>query len=88
MLPHVDAEDRGRAMNERVFAVRGLLDDELAVLDREPGPAGAELADARRDEVFLELVVAAEILVDLLGELGRGLASSRSAGGCSAGLRC
>ena len=46
MLPDVDAEDRGRAMHQRVFAVGRLGDFELAVLHRQPGPAGAELADA------------------------------------------
>ncbi|MNU08281.1 hypothetical protein D3C72_2542460 [compost metagenome] len=61
MFPHVDAEDGGCAVNQRVFAVRGLGDGELAVLDREPGPAGAELGGAGGDEVGLELVVAAEI---------------------------
>src|ERR1700681_5087963 len=45
MLPDVDAEDRGRAMHQRVFAVRRLGDFELAVLHRQPSPARAELAD-------------------------------------------
>ncbi len=43
VFPDIDAEDRRCAMNQRVFAVRGLGDFELAVLDREPGPARAEL---------------------------------------------
>lgn len=76
VLPHVDAEDRGRAVDQRVLAVRGLQDGELAVLDREPGPAGAELADTGLDEVGLELLVAAEILVDLLGQRRRGLTAA------------
>ena len=61
MFPHVDAEDRGGAVDQRIFAVRRLGDFELAVLDRNPGPAGAELGGAGGDEIGLELVVAAEI---------------------------
>ena len=61
MLPHVDAEDRGCAVNERIFAVGGLGDLELAVLDRDPGPAGTELRGAGIGEIGLELVIAAEV---------------------------
>src|SRR6266852_2942074 len=43
MLPDVAAEDRLGAMHQRVLAVRRLGDDDLAVLDGEPAPAGAEL---------------------------------------------
>src|SRR5258705_4666459 len=39
MLPDVDAEDRRGAMHQRVFAVGGLGDFELAVLHRQPCPA-------------------------------------------------
>src|SRR6186713_1805123 len=46
VLPDVDAEDRGGTVHQRILAVRGLGDLELAVLDLEPGPAGAELTDA------------------------------------------
>src|SRR6266536_4968434 len=66
MLPDVAAEDRGGAMDQRAFAVRRLGDFELAVLDLQPAPAGAELADARGGEIGLELLEPAEILVDLL----------------------
>src|SRR6202022_3116782 len=54
MLPDVDAEDRGRAMHQRVFAVRRLGDFELAVLHRQPRPARAELADTGGGEIGLE----------------------------------
>jgi hypothetical protein len=40
-------------VHQRILAVRGLGDFELAVLDLKPGPAGAELADAGRLEVGL-----------------------------------
>src|SRR5579862_6177484 len=46
MLPDVAAEDRRGAVHQRVLAVRRFGDFELAVLDLQPAPAGAELADA------------------------------------------
>jgi hypothetical protein len=69
MLPHVDAEDRRRAVHQRAFTVRGLRDFELAILDRQPSPARTELTGASGGEVGLELLKTAEILVDFLGEL-------------------
>ena len=48
-------------MDQRVFAVRRFRDGKLAVLDRKPGPAGAELRGAGGNEISLELVVTAEI---------------------------
>src|ERR1700760_1401568 len=71
MLPDVAAEDRRRAMHQRVLAVRGLGDGELAALDLEPAPAGAELADAGGGEIGLELLEATEVLVDLLFQTAR-----------------
>src|ERR1700680_4651448 len=65
VLPDVAAEDRGGAMHQRAFAVRGLGDFELATLDLQPAPAGAELADAGGGEIGLEFLQAAEILGDL-----------------------
>src|SRR5260370_41890696 len=53
MLPDVAAEDRGCAVDQRALAVRGLGDFELAVLDRQPAPAGAELTDAGGGEIGL-----------------------------------
>src|SRR5271169_2830678 len=68
VLPDVAAEDRRGAVHQRIFAVGGLGDFELATLDLEPAPAGAELADAGGGEIGLELFQTAEILVDLLLE--------------------
>src|SRR5215469_17456716 len=45
VLPNIAAEDRQPAMHQRVLAVRRLHDGDLAVLEGEPAPAGAELAD-------------------------------------------
>src|SRR5512147_2058622 len=69
VLPDIAAEDRHAAMHQRAFAVRRLHDFELAALHGEPAPARAELADARGDEIVLELGVAAEIGLDLRIEL-------------------
>src|SRR3954454_1029288 len=68
VLPDVAAEDRGCAMHQRVLPVRRLGDLELAVLDRQPAPARAELADAGRGEIGFEFIESAEVLVDLLFE--------------------
>src|SRR5262245_7931149 len=76
VLPDVAAEDRGRAVHQRVFAVRRLGDLELATLDREPAPAGAELADACGGEIGLELLETAEVVVDLLLQPARQLAAA------------
>src|SRR5437867_9467067 len=62
VLPDVAAEDRRGAVDQRALAVRGLGDFELAVLDRQPAPAGAELADAGGGEIGLELLEPAEVL--------------------------
>src|SRR6478735_4645758 len=64
VLPDVAAEDRGGAVHQRAFAVGGLRDLDLAVLDREPAPARAELPDA------------AEVFVDLLFQPARQLAAA------------
>src|SRR6266702_4900115 len=68
VLPDVAAEDRAGAMHQRVLAIGGLGDLELAALDLQPAPAGAELADAGGGKVGLEFLEAAEVLVDLLFE--------------------
>src|SRR5258708_11570297 len=66
VLPNVAAEDRRCAVAQRALAVCGLGDFELATLDLQPAPAGAELADAGGGEIGLELVEPAEVFVDLL----------------------
>ena len=51
VFPHIDAQDRVAAMDQGRFAIGGLGDFELAVLDGQPGPAGAELGGAGGDEI-------------------------------------
>ena len=72
VLPDVDAEDRLRAVHQRVFAVRGLHDFKLPVLDRQPGPARTELTLAGFNEVGANLVEAA-VLVNERLDLARQL---------------
>ena len=55
VLPDVAAQDRLAAVHEGAFAVRGLRDHDLAVLDREPAPARPKLRDTGLDEVLLQL---------------------------------
>src|ERR1700742_2219963 len=76
VLPDVAAEDRRGAMNQRALAVGGLGNLQLAVLDRQPPPAGAELPDAGGGEIGLELIEPAEILGDLLFQLARQLVAA------------
>src|SRR5579862_5838512 len=76
MLPHVAAEDGSAAVHQRVLAVWRLRDGELAVLDREPAPAGAELGDAGLDEIFLEFRDRADVGCDLLFELAGDLVAA------------
>src|SRR6266700_2724415 len=76
MLPDVATEDRGGAMDQRALAVRGLGNFELAVLDLQPAPAGAELADAGGGEIGLELLEPAEVLGDLLFQTAGQLAAA------------
>src|ERR1700722_6548605 len=76
MLPDVAAEDRSSAVDQRILAVRRLRDGELAVLDREPAPAGAELGDAGLNEIFLELCDRADVGGDLLFQLAGNLVAA------------
>src|SRR5580658_8394370 len=76
VLPHVAAENGRGAVHQRILAVRRLRDGELAVLDREPAPAGAELGDAGLDEIFLELGDRADVGGDLLFELAGNLVAA------------
>src|SRR5215471_19886023 len=76
MLPNVAPEDRQRAVHQGTFAVRRLADDQLAFLDREPGPARPELGYAGLREIFLHLGDAAEIAVDLGLELAGNLVAA------------
>src|SRR5271154_6832626 len=76
VLPDVAAQDRGRAVHQRIFAVGGFRDFELAVLDLDPAPAGAELTDAGGGEIGLELFETTEVLGDLLLETAGHLAAA------------
>src|ERR1700730_4327154 len=76
VLPNVATEDRLGAIYQRLFAIRGLGHDDLAVLDGEPSPARAELGDACLDEVLLHFGDRAKIGDDLLFKLARNLVAA------------
>ena len=65
VLPHVHRQ-QGRLPREaeRGLGVGRLGDFELAALQHEPRPPRPELGGARRGEVFLEGVQAAQVAVD------------------------
>src|SRR6266436_3815892 len=71
VLPDVDAEDRGGAMDQRVLAIGRLGNLELAVLHRQPRPARTELADAGGGKIGLEFLEPAEVFGDLLFQAAR-----------------
>src|SRR5690606_21320860 len=68
MLPDVDGQQALTPVRHRRIGVRGRLDRELAAVEREPRPAAAELTGRGLHELLLELLHAAERLVDLVGE--------------------
>src|SRR5215813_12116066 len=76
VLPDIAAEDRGGAMHQRILAVRRLGDGEFATLHLEPAPAGAELTDAGRGEIGLELLQTAEVLIDFILQTARQFAAA------------
>ena len=65
VLPHIAAEQRPAAMHQRVLAVGRFGHFQLAVFQRQPGPARTELGRAGGQDVGLERVEAAQVAVDL-----------------------
>ena len=61
VFPDVDGQQRRLAVGEGRFRIIGVDDLEAAVgIVYQPGPAGAEIADGGRDELFLEGVEGTE----------------------------
>jgi hypothetical protein len=78
MLPDVDGEQRLEAAGDRRIGVAGLDHRQLAVVQHQPGPAGAELCGRRILEGGQELVVAAEVACQLARDgAGRLAAAAR-----------
>src|SRR6185437_4071560 len=71
MFPYVAAENGRCPVNERIFTIRRLAHDQLAVLDGDPGPTGTELRHARLREILFHFCNSAEVAVDLGLEFGR-----------------
>src|SRR5690349_17676034 len=76
VLPDVDGQQGGLAVLERGVGVAGAHQRELAAVRDQPTPAGAEGVEAGRGEVGLELVVGAEVLLDLRGEVATRLTAA------------
>src|SRR3954449_4303818 len=72
VLPDVDSDQRRLPRGDRRVLVGGARHREPRAVVHEPGPAAAELADARGVHLLLELVEAAEGLVDAVGQRARG----------------
>jgi hypothetical protein len=69
VLPDIAAENGLAALHEGVLAVERLHHDDLAILDRKPAPAGAELRDAGLNEFLLCVGDGTEIGGNLFFEL-------------------
>ena len=81
MLPYVEGEQGREARTEGIAAVGFLGDVQFAVLvGREPGPAGAEEAGGGCRKFFLEIVEAAEVAADGVGQRAFGFVTGRRGG--------
>src|SRR3954447_19044860 len=76
VLPDVDSDQRRLPRGDRRVLVGSARDRKPRAVVHEPGPAAAELADARGVHLLLELVEAAEGLVDAVGQLARGVVAA------------
>jgi hypothetical protein len=76
VLPDVHAQDRDLAVADRAVLVRGRHDRERTALDDDPAPAAAELVDGRVVHLLLQVLDAAERLVDRVCEVALGLAAA------------
>ena len=75
MLPHIEGEERRLAMDQRGIGIGGGADLQLAVGQREPSPATAELTDRGLLEILGKSGETAEILLDRLSQRPAGLAA-------------
>src|ERR1039457_3634748 len=76
VLPDVVAEDGVEAIGEGTVLVGGGDDGELAGLENEPAPAGAELLGGGLVEELLEGLKVAEVGLDLRGNSAVGVAAA------------
>ena len=70
MLPDIDCQQRRLSFNERDFRVCRFDDFELVARFHEPGPSGAELRHACVLQFFFEVVIAAEVSVQVFDAPG------------------
>src|SRR6185437_8082674 len=76
VLPDVDGQERDLALGQRVPGIRRFDDLELVLVEHQPCPAAAELCVAGLLEFLCELVVAAEIGIDLFRDIAFRLAAA------------
>src|ERR1039458_5483613 len=76
VLPDVVAEDGVEAIGEGTVLVGGGDDGELAGLEDEPAPAGAELLGGGLVEELFEALEVAEVGLDLGGDVAMRLAAA------------
>lgn len=81
MLPYVEGEQGREARTERIAAVGFLCDVQFTFLvGREPGPSGSEEAGGGCRELFLEVVEAAEVAADGVGQRAFGFVAGWDGG--------
>ena len=61
VLPHIDGQERGLPVNQRVVGIAGLGDLELAFVEYEPGISAAELRDACVLQILEKLRCTAQV---------------------------
>src|SRR5258708_7053233 len=76
VLPDVDAENRGPPFGNRTVLIGSAFDDQLSLVDRQPGPAAAEAADRGLGELLFERGKAPERAFDGFTDGARGFASA------------
>src|ERR1035437_9823561 len=76
MFPYVTCEERRLAARHRRICVGGFDDLQRVALPYKPGPSAAELRDRRGYKGLLELIEAAEGLLDLFQKAPRGFAAT------------
>src|SRR3989440_2606111 len=77
VLPNVDAQDRGHLFHERAVLVGVALDGKLArAIGHKPRPSAAKLSHCGLLELLLERVVAAECVLQRVGDAAVGVAAA------------
>ena len=65
MFPYVAAEQRRRAVHQRIFTAGRPHDRQAAISYRQPTPPRSELAETRRDEIGAQTIETAQFEIDM-----------------------